>query len=265
MNPAGAPAALAATHLAELARLLAAGALPMEGPRFTLQQRALPAPAVEAAAGWLAALHVGGWSAAQAALLAGALAEERARVERARDDLELVWTGPEGPTSENRDSARVLEEVFEGAARSVLVCGYNLAQGPHFDALVGAIRRHPALRVRCFAHVFTRGMPHVADALRAHDETLRALFGPSVRQRVAFYRPSAALVAEAMAGRFSFHAKCVVADGHRVLVTSANFSTAAQERNVEVGLVLDDPRLAGRLTGLLDTLVTRGDMARHEP
>ncbi len=261
----GAPSALVAKNLAELARMLEAGAVSLESPRFALQQRGFPAAAVEAAAVWFGTLRADGWSAPQVARLVAALAEERARVERARDDIELVWTGPEAHSAENRDSARVLEEMFGAATRSVLMCGYNIHQGAHFDALVQAIHRHPGLRVRCFTHVFTRDMPYAADALQAHDQKLRALFGPTVRQRMDFYRPSNAFVQEAMAGRFSVHAKCVVVDGRRLLVTSANFSTAAQERNIEVGLVLDDPRLAAQLTTLFDTLVVRGDMTRHEP
>ena len=34
------------------------------------------------------------------------------------------------------------------------------------------------------------------------------------------------------------HAKCVVADSRHVFVSSANFTEAAQERNVEIGLLL---------------------------
>jgi len=265
VNPAAAPSALVAKNLSELARMLEAGVVSLQSPRFVLQQRGFPAPAVEAAVLWLGSLHRGGWGAAQAAQLVGALAEERGRVEHARDDIEIVWTGPEAHSAENRDSARVLEEMFQSATRSVLICGYNLRPGVHFDALVQAIHRHPQLRMRCIAHVFTTSIPTVGAALRAHDEKLRALFGPAVRRRIEFYRPTSAFVEEALVGRFSVHAKCVVVDDRRLLVTSANFSTAAQERNIEVGVILDDPRRAEQLTTLFDTLVNRGHMERHEP
>jgi phosphatidylserine/phosphatidylglycerophosphate/cardiolipin synthase-like enzyme len=42
----------------------------------------------------------------------------------------------------------------------------------------------------------------------------------------------------------SLHAKCVVVDERWAFVTSANFTEAAQERNIEVGVVLDHPALA---------------------
>ena len=47
--------------------------------------------------------------------------------------------------------------------------------------------------------------------------------------------------------RSSLHAKCVVVDGARVFVTSANFTDRGQTRNIEVGVALDDARLAAGL------------------
>lgn len=265
MTAVGAPAELAAKNLAEIARMLASGTLRLDDPAFALQRRGFADPAVQAAIAWLRSLYRDGFTAAQAARLVAALADERARVEHARDDIELVWTGPEGHSSENRDSARVLEEMFQAATSSVLMCGYNIQPGAHFDALALAIKSHPRLRVRWFTHVFTEQMPSYADALRAHDAGLRAVFGPTMRARIDFFRPSSALVTEAMARRFSVHAKCVLVDGRKLLVTSANFSAAAQERNIEVGLTLDDARLAAQLRALFDALVSRGDMVAHSP
>jgi phosphatidylserine/phosphatidylglycerophosphate/cardiolipin synthase-like enzyme len=263
--PVEVPAELEAKNLAEIAQMLAAGTLTLDQPAFILQRRSFAPAAVLAATGWLRSLHQDGWTTAQAARFVGALAVERRRVEHARDDIELVWTGPDAHSSENRDSARVLEEMFVAATGSVLMCGYNIQPGPHFDALARAIKDHPKLRVRWFTHVFTDHQPSFADALRAHDAGLRAVFGPNLRARIDFFRPSNALVMEAMARRFSVHAKCVVVDGRRLLVTSANFSTAAQERNIEVGLTLDDARLAAQLRDLFNALVSRGDMVPHHP
>jgi phosphatidylserine/phosphatidylglycerophosphate/cardiolipin synthase-like enzyme len=45
----------------------------------------------------------------------------------------------------------------------------------------------------------------------------------------------------------SLHAKCVVVDGRWVFVTSANFTDRGQTRNIEVGVLLDDERLAAVL------------------
>jgi phosphatidylserine/phosphatidylglycerophosphate/cardiolipin synthase-like enzyme len=43
------------------------------------------------------------------------------------------------------------------------------------------------------------------------------------------------------------HAKCIVVDHQHVFVSSANFTEAGQQRNIEVGLRLDEPGLAKKL------------------
>ncbi len=53
----------------------------------------------------------------------------------------------------------------------------------------------------------------------------------------------------------SLHAKCVVTDGRWTLLSSANFTEAAQERNIEAGVLLDDPTFAQRVTRQFDLLV----------
>ena len=45
----------------------------------------------------------------------------------------------------------------------------------------------------------------------------------------------------------SMHAKCVVIDGLEALVTSANFTEAAQERNIELGLLIDSHAIARQI------------------
>lgn len=62
--------------------------------------------------------------------------------------------------------------------------------------------------------------------------------------------------------RFSLHAKCIVVDEAKALVTSANFTDRGQTRNLEMGVLVDDAGLATRLVhqwrGLIESgLVTR--------
>lgn len=51
------------------------------------------------------------------------------------------------------------------------------------------------------------------------------------------------------------HAKCVVVDGRRVFVSSANFTEAAQERNVEIGVLFESVAAASRIIRFLTALV----------
>lgn len=252
-----------AKHLRAIATELKGGALKLANARFKLQQLGFARPLVEAADDALRALHKQGWSPSHAALMIDALAADRDRAERSRDDIELAWTGPDALGTECRDSARVLEELFDSATASVLLAGYNLRPGAHFEALARAAKRHPALRVEVFAHVFADQHPTVSAALSAHDAELRAALAGVPLAQVMAHRPSPALIELARERRFSAHAKCVTVDDRRVLVTSANFSFSAQEKNVELGVVLDDRRLASRIRGQFVTLRKRGDMVAH--
>ena len=60
----------------------------------------------------------------------------------------------------------------------------------------------------------------------------------------------------------SMHAKCVVIDGHHALVTSANFTEAAQERNIELGLLVDSQSTAGRVEEHFISLIRNGFLER---
>jgi phosphatidylserine/phosphatidylglycerophosphate/cardiolipin synthase-like enzyme len=56
----------------------------------------------------------------------------------------------------------------------------------------------------------------------------------------------------------SLHAKCIVVDDEVALVTSANTSAAAQEENIEAGVLVEDRLFALALGKQLDDLVTAG-------
>lgn len=54
--------------------------------------------------------------------------------------------------------------------------------------------------------------------------------------------------------RAILHAKCVIIDDTQVFLTSANFTQAGQQRNLEAGLLLQNPTLARDLTAQFDAL-----------
>ena len=56
----------------------------------------------------------------------------------------------------------------------------------------------------------------------------------------------------------SLHAKCVVVDGLRALVSSANFTQRGQERNIEVGVLIEDATFAEFLSAQWMRLVDSG-------
>jgi phosphatidylserine/phosphatidylglycerophosphate/cardiolipin synthase-like enzyme len=54
--------------------------------------------------------------------------------------------------------------------------------------------------------------------------------------------------------RACLHAKCLIVDDERALVTSANFTEAAMDRNIEAGVMVEDAGFASRLRAQFDAL-----------
>ena len=63
------------------------------------------------------------------------------------------------------------------------------------------------------------------------------------------------------AKRAALHAKCVVVDEQVSFVSSANFTEAAQQKNIEVGLLVRSALIAERLTRHFNSLVEEGIVA----
>lgn len=200
-----------------------------------------------------------GMTGPQLAFTLRALAREREARRRARDDISLVWTGPEMEGAQTRDTQVVVQELFERATRSVLVASYCVYQWDHvFGPLAARMAARPELGVRMFLHVD----PPAHGATEA--QSLAGFASgfmqrwPGARRPQVFYDPR---TLRADGGqRVSLHAKCIVVDERLVFVTSANFTEAAQQRNVEAGILLSDATVARALLAQFENLVAANAM-----
>jgi phosphatidylserine/phosphatidylglycerophosphate/cardiolipin synthase-like enzyme len=62
--------------------------------------------------------------------------------------------------------------------------------------------------------------------------------------------------------RATLHAKCIVVDRTQVFVPSANFTEAAQEGNIELGVIIRSRLLASRLADHFEGLIAAGLLKR---
>lgn len=197
----------------------------------------------------LLVLESQGFSAAQIASALDLIAVDRASKGTAEPPIDLVTSGPEAPGITNRDTAVVVRELFAHARQSVLLVGYAVYQGQRvFETLAKRMNEHPTLDVQFFLNVSRRdGDATPKDILVAQfKQRFRDSQWPAgYRLPEVFYDPRS--VADDQPIRSSLHAKCVVVDTRHVFVSSANFTEAGQERNVEVGLHIESPWLASRL------------------
>ena len=205
---------------------------------------------------------LGATGAQLAAMLEVVIAEREDGRERSPPP-ELVWSGPEAGLMASRDTSVVLRALFASAERSVLVAGFVVYEGRSiFEALAARMDVVPSLSVRFFLNVARAWSDARSDAevLREFAEGFRARQWPGARLPEVFY-DRRALSAE-RGPRAALHAKCVVVDDARALVTSANFTEAAQTRNIEAGALVHDAVFAQALRAQFEALVDAGELLR---
>jgi len=76
-----------------------------------------------------------------------------------------------------------------------------------------------------------------------------------------YYDPRS-LETGAVTGHSSLHAKCIIVDHKAALVTSANFTDAAQYRNIEAGIHIKHVPMAIRIEGYFEGLIANGMLVR---
>ena len=192
-----------------------------------------------------------------------AIAEERLAFQTADRVVELVWTGPEVPGAESRDTGVLVGELFATAEKSVLVAGFAVAQGKRiFKALSDRMRELPDLQVRMFLNVSRpyRDLTPEAELLKRFADRFRLDEWPGPRPPEVYYDRRALSLGDSE--HTSLHAKCIVVDECRTLVTSANFTEAAQIRNIEAGVFVVDSNLARSLVRQFEALISSGLLFR---
>lgn len=242
-----------------VAQALDAGRLSLERPSFAaLQSLGLDAPA-----------DIGAFLARASARDPRAVAwclrllaqERRAASERLARCAQLVWSGHEDGSQPLRDTREVLAEVCARAERQVTLATYVIHDGRHsLEPLARRMYERPELKVDLYVDVKPAGSSgDVMHHLSAWMARFRERHWPEgVRLPSLWYDP---LTLDREAG-VSLHAKCVVVDERWAFITSANFTEAAQARNLEVGVLLDHPHLARSLQGQFQSLRDRGTFRR---
>lgn len=217
----------------------------------------LPDPLTDPIASELNHLHQQGMTARHIAYTLDALAHERQQVLH-RDPINLVWTGPELPGSESRDTAIVVQDLLNTAQHSILISSFALDWGHKgralFHPLAQRMETNPALQVHIFLNIQRQYRDPTASStlLRQFCENFRHFWPGSTLPKV-FYDPRS--LDPAGTANACLHAKCVVADETKTFITSANFTQAAHYRNIEAGILLDNPAIAKAICSQFEMLV----------
>ncbi len=192
------------------------------------------------------------------------LAAARAQQPSIDEVIELVTTGPEAGAVTNRDTQVVVQELFRNAENSVLVAGYELYQAePVFRTLADRMADPPRPTVQMFLNVKRPFGETSTDSelIAAFAHRFRTEHWPADRAFPEIYFDPRALAIDAKR-KAVLHAKCVVVDGRIAFVSSANFTEAAQERNIEVGVLVRSEIIAERIINFFAALISTGAVRR---
>jgi phosphatidylserine/phosphatidylglycerophosphate/cardiolipin synthase-like enzyme len=179
-----------------------------------------------------------------------------------RPTPELVWTGPEAPAGAARDTAIVLRELFESARESVILAGYSFDHAHSVLAPLHSSMRSHGVEARFFVDV-----PQAQHA-DVEESYLTRHLGAFLTENWPFGEPRPRIYYDKRALRpgppfCSLHAKCVVIDGAKAFVSSANFTQRGQERNIEVGVLVEDASFASFLAGQWQGLIEAGIVGEY--
>ncbi len=222
----------------------------------------LPEALCAGAAEALATLVASGASEQAAALTLRAMVQARAAVPSVADRVRLVTSGP-APQAEGRDTAIVVRELFAQAKQEVLVVGFTAFRAAEIFTPLMHRARERHLHLCLCLNIGRSGLGDARTPQQILSDFRRELttsIWPEEPVPPIHYDPRALLPHVADTGRGCLHAKCVVVDGHLSFITSANFTEAAQDRNIEVGTLVRDEDFARTLRGHFEGLIASGKL-----
>ncbi len=253
---------LPASTLGALAASLRSGPL-----KFSISPQAIQpltghtkAPAFSAA---LLRLLDNGCPPATIADFCDAMASARTRIDASDAATSLALSGPPVHGTPVSDTATMVSSLFREARARVTVASFVFVNArDHLEPLASRHDEDPAFHVR-FIVDLTHLRRSPSEPLSITSSRFRKQFlsdhwagnrPPEFWHDPRGFSPSPDSPPGVM------HAKAVMIDTTAALITSANFTAAAQTRNIEAGVIIRNPVVVDRLVRYFDGLVTGGQL-----
>ena len=166
---------------------------------------------------------------------------------RESQSVELVWTGPSPPQTHLRRTDQALLEVIRSAEGEVWIVSFA-AYGVRaiLDALLEALDRNVTVSLVLESAEQSEGRltsDQIAELQASLNQRARVYVWPTAMRQISGGR------------RGTLHAKCAVADGEQLFVSSANLTEAALQINIELGALIKSAKHASLVEGHLRWLV----------
>lgn len=251
---------LPSATLVELGRALSGGNLRHGFSRQTLQPfTGDQTGEVEQA---LRVLSTVGFNVATSGIFCESLGRALAERDATERSIQLVLSGPQVVGTPVLDTRTTVLSLFEEATEEVIISSYVFYEAVEFFRRLA--EKHdsiPSFRVTFVVDLSHRREPGdspVSVQAKTFANDFLTKHWPGKRSPEIWYDPRA--FEEQYGG--VLHAKTVVVDKKVALITSANFTGAAQSRNIEAGVLIRQPRIAARLHSYFLGLMTTNALRR---
>jgi phosphatidylserine/phosphatidylglycerophosphate/cardiolipin synthase-like enzyme len=239
-------AALTAERLTQLADLVATDGLDHSASRL---QRALSLATPEAsnlarALAQIAAATPTGASPLDASIALRAFALNRASLRAQSPNIEIVCTAPDRLGVHLRTTFATAREMIRNAEHEILIAGYAFTEGASDlidDLAVAARQRSVAVTL-------------IGNRMRDRLPFLRSHWPADVPSPRIFSRE-----ADPNDEMAALHAKIIICDRSRALVTSANFSRHGLHENIEIGVSVRAD-IIGRMADFLNAMIVQREV-----
>ena len=171
-------------------------------------------------------------------------------IARERQNVQLVWSGPDTKMVPLRRTEQVLVEIIKAASCELFLVSFVVYEVPSIlDVLKSTVARGTKLSMLIESSADSGGkisFDSVAKMKRVLPGASLYVWTPSKRERDG-------------SGVFgAVHAKCAVADREIAFITSANLTPAAIDRNMELGVLFRGGSIPKKLFLHFDALITTG-------
>jgi phosphatidylserine/phosphatidylglycerophosphate/cardiolipin synthase-like enzyme len=189
------------------------------------------------------------------------LHEAKCRMETSEASIFLALSGPEVPGTPVVSTPTMVRALFEEAKRDVIVTSYVFSHCRELLApLADKLDHHSDFKVRFIVDlshqrkVPAEQLPIVANRFKAN---FLANYWSGSREPEFWHDPRVFTEKDnSLSG--VMHAKAVIIDREVALVTSANFTEAAQNRNMEAGVIVRQSNQVVRLRNYFEGLIETG-------
>lgn len=207
----------------------------------------------------LNSLHNNNFQASHLVYTLRLLAEAQKTKSDAQNGLELVWTGPELSSSDSRDTKVVVQELFAKAQQHIFIASYAIEKGANassiFAPLAKKMEQNKNINVEICLNIHRPYQKNIdsSSLIKEFAQQFRQQVWSGQRYPIVYYDTRS--LEDNIKGHSCLHAKCVIVDFSKVLISSANFTMAAHERNIEVGILIEEQMFAHSLYSQFKSLI----------